>query len=65
MRREWQVSESAHPCGCFVKVHVCPQHLMIAGSELRDLTSQLNLGILDTMVSVSALETETVDGIQK
>ncbi len=51
--RQWQVSESAHPCGCFVKVYVCPEHLAVAARELRDLTSQLNLCILDTMVSVS------------
>ncbi len=51
--KQWSVSESAHPCGCFVKVYVCPEHLQVAGRELRDLTSQLNLGILDTMVSVS------------
>ncbi len=49
----FQVSESAHPCGCFVKVYVCPEHLEVAAAELRDLTSQLNLAILDTMVSVS------------
>ncbi len=52
--KQWDVSESVHACGCFVKVHVCPRHIEAAGAELRDLTAQLNLGILDTMVSVSA-----------
>jgi len=57
------LSESAHPCGCFVKVYVCSEHLDVAGRELRDLTSQLNLAILDTMVSVSAtVEGEGHDG---
>ncbi len=40
-------------CGCFLKVYVCPEHLEVASEELRDLTSQLHLGILDSTVSVS------------
>ena len=53
-------------CGCFLKVYVCPGHLAVASEELEDkmqaLTRQLHLGILDTEVSVSALERERVDG---
>ncbi len=45
----------SHPCGCFVKVYVCPEHLQVAGRELRELTSQLELCILDNVGSVSAL----------
>ncbi len=44
-------------CECFVKVYVCPACVAIAGCELSErvkgLRGQLDLGILDTMVSVS------------
>ncbi len=47
-------------CGCFIKVHVCESCLGLAGTqlqtELEALRDQLDLGILDTRVSVSALE---------
>ncbi len=59
-----ETSEHSHACGCFVKVYVCPEHLSVAGRELRDLTSQLNLCILDTDVSVSALVDRGTDGIR-
>ena len=41
------------PCGCFLKVYVCPQHMDVAVEELTELTNQLQLNILDSMVSVS------------
>jgi len=47
------VKTSNGTCQCFVKVYVCPTHLEDAGRELTRLTGQLQLGILDTMVSVS------------
>ena len=44
---------------------MCPDHLTMARAELLDeLTDQLNLLILDTEVSVSALEKEKVDAIR-
>jgi len=53
------VRTEAFGCGCFVKVYVCPQHLNVGAVELSDrvqaLRDQLQLGILDNEVSVSAL----------
>ncbi len=46
----------AWPCGCFVKVYVCPQCVKVASKRIRVLRGQLELGILDTEVSVSATE---------
>jgi len=52
------VKTLAKGCGCFMKVYVCPGCLVLAGHDLeaamRLLTEQLQLGILDTRVSVSA-----------
>ena len=45
--------DHSYACGCFMKVHVCPRHLDVARRELLDLTSQIELSILDTKVSVS------------
>ncbi len=51
---------AGYGCGCFVKVHVCERCIGIADEYLtdrvRDLTDQLQLNILDTLSSVSALE---------
>ena len=47
----------SHSCGCFVKVFVCDSCRGVAdeylSARIRDLTDQLQLGIVDTMVSVS------------
>ena len=43
-------------CGCFRKVYVCPEHLQVFELELKGLTGQLDLAILDSKVSVSDLE---------
>ena len=52
------MDEHGYPCGCFLKVYVCPGHLERAEKEIAHdiacLTGQLQLPILDTMVSVSA-----------
>ena len=51
-----------YPCGCFLKVYVCPGHIDEAAGALQELTDQLQLPILDTKVSVSALEDGRADG---
>ena len=48
--------DASYPCGCFMKVYVCRKHLEVAAEELRGLTSQLEMFILDTQVSVSAMD---------
>ena len=48
--------DNSFDCGCYMKVYVCPKHLEVAAEELQGLTSQLQLRILDTEVSVSATE---------
>jgi len=47
--------QDSWPCGCFRKVYVCPEHLLVFEAELEGLTGQLELPILDSVVSVSAL----------
>jgi len=60
---------AGYACGCFVKVHVCEKCIGVAdeyfAERVKDLTGQLQLPILDTMVSVSDSRTEDGDGIQK
>jgi len=54
------VRTQAFSCGCFVKVHVCESCFGLAGTQLQieieGLRDQLDLGILDTRVSVSAMD---------
>jgi len=52
-------------CGCFVKVYVCPEHVKKAEKHIRGLRGQLDLGILDTMVSVSDSGDRGTDGKYK
>ena len=54
----------AFTCGCFLKVYVCPGHLEVAREELKVLTSQLQLPILDRVSSVSDLRTEDGDAVR-
>ncbi len=59
--------QAGHACGCFVKVHVCDSCIGVAdeyfSSRVKELTGQLQLPILDTMVSVSDSRTEDRDGV--
>ncbi len=59
--------QAGHACRCFVKVHVCDACIGVAdeyfSSRVKELTGQLQLPILDTMVSVSDSRTEDRDGV--
>ena len=49
-------------CGCFIDVYVCPEHLARAGRILGGLTQEDQYGMFDSVGSVSALESEAVNG---